>query len=275
MRNSIIKIFFLFASAFIISASQAQVVDIGLLGGGTYYLGDLNPHQQFLLTKPAYGGLIRFVFDDRWSARFNLMRGEIAGDDAISGTNELRNLRFKSSITELSLTAELNFLEYFTGSQFYYFSPYLFAGPAFFIFNPKAPYQGEMLALRDLGTEGQIADSTKNKYSLYGGALVFGFGIKYSINKRLGLGLEWGMRKTFTDYLDDVSTNYYIDFTSLDPNNISDWDRVILSDPSAIKHTPGMQRGNSGTNDWYSFAGITLTYRFRLEIGRASCRERV
>lgn len=260
MRNSIIKIFLLFASALTISVSQAQVVDIGLLGGGTYYLGDLNPHRQFLLTKPAYGGLIRFVIDDRWSARFSLMRGQIAGDDAISGTNELRNLRFRSSITELSLTAEINFLEYFTGSQIYYFSPYLFAGPAFFIFNPKAPYQGEMLALRDLSTEGQKSDS--DKYSLYGGAVVFGFGIKYSINKRLGLAVEWGMRKTFTDYLDDVSTNYYIDFSSLTPEDIDA--SVMLSDPSAIKHVPGMQRGNSENNDWYSFAGVTITYRFRL-----------
>ena len=262
MRNSIIKIFLLFASAFTISVSQAQVVDIGLLGGGTYYLGDLNPHQQFLLTKPAYGGLIRFVLDDRWSARFNLMHGQIAGDDAISGANELRNLRFKSSITELSLTAELNFLEYFTGSKIYYFSPYLFAGPAFFIFNPKAPYQDEMEVLRDLGTEGQGLDGYAEKYSLKGAALVFGFGIKYSIMQRLGLAVEWGMRKTFTDYLDDVSTNYYIDFTSLSPGDIDAG--VMLSDPSAIKHAPGMQRGNSENNDWYSFVGITLTYRFRL-----------
>jgi hypothetical protein len=260
MRNSILKIFFLFATTISFAPLQAQLVDIGILGGGTYYLGDLNPGRQFLLTKPAYGGLMRFVFDDRWSARFTLLRGEIAGDDALSRANELRNLRFKSSITELSLTAELNFLEYFTGSQIYYFSPYLFAGPAFFIFNPKAPYQGEMLELRELATEGQIADA--DKYSLYGAAVVFGFGVKYSISQRLGLGVEWGLRKTFTDYLDDVSTNYYIDFAAIDPNNISA--REMLSDPSGVKHAPGMQRGNSETNDWYSFAGITLTYRFRL-----------
>ncbi|NCA84876.1 MAG: hypothetical protein EOM83_04790 [Clostridia bacterium] len=260
MRNSILKIFFLIATTISFAPSQAQVVDIGLLGGGTYYLGDLNPQQQFLLTKPAYGGLMRFVFNDRWSARFTLLRGEIAGDDALSHANELRNLRFKSSITELSLTAELNFLEYFTGSQIYYFSPYLFGGPAFFIFNPKAPFQGEMLTLRDLGTEGQKADA--DKYGLYGAAVVFGFGIKYSISQRLGLGVEWGLRKTFTDYLDDVSTNYYVDFTTINPDDIDA--AVMLSDPSPIKHAPGMQRGNSENNDWYSFAGITLTYRFRL-----------
>jgi hypothetical protein len=260
MRNSIIKIFILFAATLTITTSQAQVVDIGVLAGGTYYLGDLNPQKQFLLTKPAYGGLIRFVFDDRWSARFNLMHGEVAGDDALSHANDLRNLRFNSSITELSFTGEFNFLEYFTGSQIHYFSPYLFAGPAFFIFNPKAPYQGKMVALRDLHTEGQIADA--KRYSLYSGAVIFGFGVKYSIKKRLGLGIEWGMRKTFTDYLDDVSTNYYIDFSNLTPGDIDA--REMLSDPSATKHAPGMQRGNSENNDWYSFAGITLTYRFRL-----------
>jgi hypothetical protein len=241
--------------------ASAQDVEVGLLAGGTYYLGELNPGRQFLLTNPAYGGIIKFNFNDRWAARFNIMRGQLSGDDAISKVNELRNLRFRSPLTEVSMVLEFNFLDYFTGSNIKYFSPYLFGGPGFFIFEPRADYQGETLSLRDLGTEGQI--DAENQYSLYGVAAVFGFGIKYSISNRIGLGLEWGMRKTFTDYLDDISGRYYIDFSDFD-NVAQIGIAEILSDPSPVKHEPGMYRGNPTNNDWYSFAGITLTYRFRL-----------
>jgi hypothetical protein len=249
--------------------ASAQDVEVGLLAGGTYYLGELNPGTQFLMTNQAYGGIMRFNFNDRWAARFNIMRGQLSGDDAISKENEMRNLRFRSPLTEVSMVLEFNFLDYFTGSKIKYFSPFLFGGPGFFIFEPRADYQGETLSLRDLGTEGQI--EAENQYSLYGVAAVFGFGIKYSISNRIGLGLEWGMRKTFTDYLDDISGQYYVDFSAFD-DVTQIGPSEILSDPSPVKHEPGMYRGNPTNNDWYSFAGITLTYRFRLG-EKSTCSE--
>lgn len=237
--------------------AQAQDIDLGVFGGGSYYLGELNPGRQFLFTRPAYGGLLRFNFDSRWAMRAQVLKGEIAGDDAVSGVNTMRNLRFTSSLSELSVLLEFNFLDYFTGSFNNYFSPYLFVGPGFFIFNPKTDYNGETITLRDITTEGQT-----DKYSLYGISAAFGLGLKYSLNSRIGVGLEWGMRKTFTDYLDDVSTDYYIDFNQLSPGEIQA--PQVLSDPSPVKHLPGMQRGDPQNNDWYSFAGITLTYRFTI-----------
>jgi len=236
---------------------KSQDIDIGVFGGGSYYLGDLNPGRQFLFTRPAFGGIVRFNLNERWAIRGQLLRGEVAGDDAVSKANEMRNLRFTSNITEFSTIIEFNFLEYLSGSHVYYFSPFLFAGPAFFTFNPKTDFRGQSYALRDIGTEGQIDDE---RYSLYSSAFAFGLGFRYSLNSKLGMSLEWGMRKTFTDYLDDISGNYYVDFTQLTPAEIGA--RQVLSDPSPIKHQPGMQRGNAQNNDWYSFAGITLTYRF-------------
>jgi hypothetical protein len=245
---------------------HAQEMEIGGMAGGTYYLGELNPGSQFLMTRPAFGGLIRLNLDNRWSARFNFLTGRLAADDAVSKANETRNLRFRSSITEISIIAEFNFLEYFTGSKKNFFSPYLFLGPGYFTFNPKAPYDGSYVELSGLGTEGTV-----DNYKLYGIAAVFGFGFKYSLTSRLGVGLEWGMRKTFTDYLDDVSENYYIDFSSItDPGDITEAE--YLSDPSVTKHVPGMQRGNPNNNDWYSFAGISIIYRFRLG-EKTTCRD--
>ncbi|MFW5705795.1 MAG: hypothetical protein ACOCX8_02215, partial [Bacteroidota bacterium] len=118
--------------------------------------------------------------------------------------------------------------------------------------------------LHNINTEG-----LDKPYSLYGLSAVFGFGIKYSLGSRVGIGLEWGMRKTFTDYLDDISGEYKLDFNNLDIviDNETDWEDVlpiVLSDPSPVKHQPGMQRGNPQNNDWYSFAGLTLIYRFSI-----------
>lgn len=244
----------------------AQEMEVGGMAGGMYYLGELNPGKQFFFTRPAFGGLVRFNQDDRWSFRLQFLHGSIAGDDAVSLANEARNLRFRSAINEISIVGEFNFLPFFVGSKNNYFSPYLFAGPAYFTFNPKAPYDGSYFELRGLGTEGAI-----DNYKLYGIAAVFGFGIKYSLTDRLGLGLEWGLRKTFTDYLDDISENYYIDFTTIpDLNDIGAPE--YLSDPSPTKHSPGMQRGNPQNNDWYAFAGLTITYRFRLG-EKTTCRD--
>jgi len=239
------------------SPAFGQDIELGIFGGGSYYLGELNPGTQFYFTRPAFGGMARVDVDTRWAVRLNAIVGQVAGDDAVSQTNVNRNLRFQSSVTEISTQIELNFFNYFTGSKKNYFSPYLFAGPGFFIFNPKAPYNGSMVSLVNLTTEGQ-----DKKYSLYGFAALFGFGFKYSVNSRLALGLEWGMRKTYTDYLDDVSKTYYLDFDKIPVSQISAAE--YLSDPSPVKHKPGMQRGNDQNNDWYSIAGMTLTYRFTI-----------
>jgi hypothetical protein len=241
------------------NAVRSQDLEIGLFGGGSYYLGELNPGKQFTFTKPAFGGVLKYAHTDRWTFRINVLSGKVAGDDAVSKVNEMRNLRFTSSITEISAVAEFNFFPYFTGSNITYFTPYLFVGPGFFFFNPKAEFQGEKISLRDMGTEGQIEG---NGYNISAFAAVFGMGFKYSINGRLGLGLEWGLRKSFTDYIDDISTTYYVDFDKLSPGEIGVAE--FLSDPSPVKHKPGMQRGNSQNNDWYSFAGVTLSYRFSI-----------
>lgn len=266
MHKNILVTLLIGGLIFVSSMSHAQEMEVGGLAGGTYYLGELNPDKQFLLTRPAFGGLVRVNFDDRWSARFNFLTGRVAGDDAVSLANETRNLRFRSSITEISVIFEFNFLEYFTGSKKHFFSPFMFVGPGYFTFNPRAPYRGEYVELRGLGTEGTV-----DNYNLYGLSAVFGLGFKYSLTNRIGLGLEWGMRKTFTDYLDDVSEYYYIDF-----NDFTDPDEIgmvqHLSDPSATKHDPGMQRGNPNDNDWYSFAGISITYRFKLG-EKTTCRD--
>jgi hypothetical protein len=78
------------------------------------------------------------------------------------------------------------------------------------------------------------------------------------------------MRKAYTDFIDDVSTSYYLDPDS-DQLNADELESLHFSDPN-LDHKPDMQRGNSKTNDWYSFAGLTLTYNINMK-NRNKCSE--
>jgi hypothetical protein len=98
-------------------------------------------------------------------------------------------------------------------------------------------------------------------------SIPFGLGVKFSLAKRLGLQVYWEMHKTFTDYLDDVSTTYYLDGSAISPKDIDG----MMSDPTR-NHDPGMQRGNSRNQDWYSLFGVSFTYKFNLT-GKKRCRD--
>jgi hypothetical protein len=118
-----------------------------------------------------------------------------------------------------------------------------------------------------MGTEGQGSTvSNGNKpYSLTQIGIPFGLGLKYSLLKKFCIGLEWGMRKTFTDYLDDVSTVYpdpIIIEAESGPVAAALSDRTY-KDPGQVVNNTGLQRGNSHTKDWYSFAGIFITYKIK------------
>ncbi|MDO9511649.1 MAG: DUF6089 family protein [Bacteroidales bacterium] len=256
------KSIFLFVYFILITMStKAQYLETGITGGLSYYLGDLNHATQFSQAQPAGGIVVRYNYTTRWALKGNLLIGSLKGSDEATGKTPGRNLSFQSSISEFSLQAELNFLEYFTGSKRDVFTPYLFGGIALFMFNPKAEFQGNLIELQPLNTEGQntLAYPDRKPYVLTNFSFPFGMGVKFSLNKKVCAGIEWGMRKTLSDYIDDLSTTYYLESSIIDPNNAEQF----MSDPD-MTHRPGMQRGTSKTTDWYSFAGVFITYKFSL-----------
>ncbi|MHC1776733.1 MAG: DUF6089 family protein [Lentimicrobium sp.] len=250
-------LFFLLAG---MTAFAQRYGEIGISGGGMYYLGDLNPGKQFLMTQPAFGGFVRHNFNERLAVRAGLTYGILKGDDAVSGQNQRRNLNFQSSITDISGTFEFNFFNYFIGSQRYYFTPYMYGGASVFFFNPKGNVNGELTELRSLGTEGQGSPEYPwmKEYGKIGFAIPFGIGIKYSLGSFVGLSVDWGMRKTFTDYIDDVSTYYYLDLAGAAPGEVSP--AALASDPT-LMHNAGMQRGDSTYDDWYSVISASISLR--------------
>lgn len=269
MKNQNVILFFcclLTLTAFA-QRKPKKSVEIGLFLGGSYYIGDLNPIRHFdQFTKPGGGVVCRYNLSHRLAARANFLLGRIEAHDEFSPSEyqQQRNLSFQSPITEFSAQLEFNFLNYAIGDDKAKFSPYIFGGIGAFVFDPQGQIKDEWISLQQLSTEGQGLPRGPKAYKLTQFTLPFGVGVKINVAKNMSLGLEWGMRKTFTDYLDDVSTRYY------DPVMLEQYKgslAVVMADQS--KGTDGgvsnvgRQRGNPATKDWYSFAGAILTIKLK------------
>jgi hypothetical protein len=129
----------------------------------------------------------------------------------------------------------------------------------------RGAQKGEWVELQPLGTEGQGAsESGKSKYSRIQLAIPIGFGFKYNFDRSWGIQLQYGIRKTFTDYIDDVSTVYY-DREDLVASNGTL--AAIMADKSTGEFDyiteVGEQRGDSSNKDTYMFAVLSIVYKFR------------
>jgi hypothetical protein len=264
MRALYIPLFSLLCLFANLQAQAQNNIEVGLFIGDAYYLGDLNPDVHFRNAQLAYGVMARYNLDDRWSVKLGITRGTVKGNSEQANFLPGRNLQFESPITDFSLMGEFNFFSYFTGSRWNWITPYLYAGVGGFIFQPTSGGT----KLQPLGTEGQnVGYEGRTPYKTIEVNIPFGLGVKVSIGKKIGLTAFWEMHKTFTDYIDDVSTTYYLIGTAIKPDDQAG----MLSDPTR-NHLSGMQRGNSKSNDWYSFSGLTVTYKFDLK-GRRKCKE--
>lgn len=237
---------------------------MGFFGGGSYYIGDLNPLQHFVYSKPAFGGIFRYNLTKRYSLRFTGSYGQVYGNDADSDDpfQVNRNLSFKSDILELAFGVEIDLFDYNINNMKDPISPYFFYEIAFFKMNPTAELNGEYYTLQNLGTEGQGTSlSDRQPYKLNQLSIPLGLGVKFNIRKRLAISVEYGIRKTFTDYLDDVSGAY------VDPDMLASYNGSLAAelsdrtlDNSNLSNT-GFNRGNSSNKDWYAFYGIMITFK--------------
>lgn len=198
------------------------------------YYGDLAPSPKRIstdisFTRPALGVSFTHRFGPRYQLTGNFMYGGLRGSDFESADPDdidngafryVRNLSFRNRIKELSVVGQIDLFE----NQATYISrvpwtPYVFAGVAVFHHNPQAqvpqtdilgnPFSdaGEWVDLKPLKTEGK-------SYSLIQFAIPFGLGARFRINEVMDISGEIGFRYTFTDYLDDVSSDY-VDLTTL------------------------------------------------------------
>ena len=235
-------------------------IEVGPHGGISYYVGDLNPVKHFAQSSWQAGAVIRYNQSNRWVYRLDYTFANVQASDEVIKWRPERGLNFFSTIHDLSLMVEFNFLEYYTGNPKKNFSPYLFAGISGFMFNPCRVTDSAMYELQPLQTEGE-------SYSKFNVSIPFGFGFKMSLSKHICASLEWRLHKTFTDYLDDCGGVYPNHLTQSQPNAnlpyVSDDVYEDFTDPTG-NYAAGMQRGNSAYQDWYGVVGLSLTWKFNL-----------
>jgi hypothetical protein len=255
--------------------TKAQSFHVGVLAGISNYQGDLtnklfDPH----LSKAAAGLTGTFELSEHWSVRGGFTFTKLTANDKYNTKVNLqaRNLNFNTSISELSVVGEY---ATFNLDQKRW-TPYVFGGLALYHFNPYTFEGSSKLYLKPLSTEGQgIAGYTHAKpYALTQLALPFGGGFRYALNDNIRVGLELGIRKLFTDHLDDVSGNY-ADAADLlrerGPLAVAFSYRADeLPGGNQTYPEKGAQRGGSLAKDWYYITGLTLSFRLGGERSYAS-----
>jgi hypothetical protein len=170
----------------------------------------------------------------------------------------VRGLSFHSGNFEVSGIAAINLFE--NGNRYYRrptLNIYGFTGIGFLYFNPKADYKGKSYALEPLHTEGV-------SYSRMVPVIPLGLGIRLKTGPNTNIVLEGGYRKTFTDYLDDVSTKYVAPSSSdpiaayfQNPNNPA-YNPAATGNINAFK--AGSKRGNPNATDSYFLLNVKVEY---------------
>jgi hypothetical protein len=168
-------------------------------------------------------------------------------------------LSFESRLHEVAAGVEFHFTPFKFGSSRYPATAYFIAQMGVFYMNPTTMYNGEQIALQTMATEGQgTSIGTRKPYSLYQVCIPLGMGLKCSLGKMATLNVDMAIRKTFTDYLDDVGSDFYVDPEVLE-DEVSET-AAALSNRSIDGNSYG-KRGTSSTKDWYVYTGATITFR--------------
>lgn len=200
----------------------AQNSEVGIGLGGLSYTGDLHRGYKFLQNRPAATIFYRQTFSNAVSVRGGFTGGQLIGSDEkpIDDFAALRNNAFDFWMLEAAITIEYNFLDFLHAKSWTNYSPYLFLG---------------------IGAFTKFGDEPRgDKYKKIQPAIPLGVGMKFLLDPRWQLGVEFGARKTFFDYLD----------------NVSEFDEALS------KKGQNHQYGNQFDQDWYYFVGVTLSYTF-------------
>lgn len=192
---------------------HAQKIFIHVGAGVMNYAGDLQPKTYTLnQAGPAIQIGAGYQLSKHFSLNYFLATGKLQASDANSSSKRAhRNLSFASSIGETDLTLEANL---FDPTVRHAFTPYGFVGVGLFRMDPYTfDSTGAKVYLQPLGTEGEGLPEYPDRkpYKLVQFNIPFGVGLRYTVSDYVIVSTEFGFRKTFTDYIDDVSSATYAD----------------------------------------------------------------
>lgn len=253
---------------------NAQQWAVDVFAGTSNYQGDMMEKRYSMRNAKMVLGLGgSYVFNGHFRARALISLAKLGANDkySVEPTLVARNLNFSTSLSELSLTVHYDLLDL----DYFKFTPYLFGGIALFHFNPYTydSVYGKVF-LKPLSTEGQglSAYPERKPYALTQISFPVGAGIRFRVNDDIAIAWEIGLRKTNTDYLDDLSTTYVDQAYLLSQKGQQAVDLAYRGDE--LKNNPGVYpqdgtvRGGAVYKDWYYFSGVTAT--FKVNAGKAA-----
>ena len=174
MKLKVIRIFILSFICLItvnLSAQDEYRAEIGINGGGSYYLGEANS-QLFKNMQLAYGGFFRYNYDPRIAVKAELTSTYVQGTG------------YNNHVFAIDMTGEFNFFDLEKNENkkdSKIFSPYIFAGV------------------------GMMNYLYNNKITL-DPSIPFGFGIKLKLNPRWNLNVQWTTRLLLADNLEGTTS---------------------------------------------------------------------
>lgn len=223
-----------------------------------------------------YGSLYA---DDKWNKEKALTAPTI-NDDYVQ--RYFRNQNVRTHVWEGNLIFEIAPLRLFSNwemsrNALRRFQPYILVGGSYFRYNPTGLYKDfvnnteRWYDLRPLGTEGQGYNlpGMPDYYSMFSYSVIAGVGVKWDVGRAFGLGLEFQLRHTFTDYLDDVSGKYidkiYHDIAHVENPGQSQFIYDMMDKSYEIvpgyKHQPGEYRGDPDNMDMFSTISIMFYWK--------------
>jgi Domain of unknown function (DUF6089) len=230
MKNGYVRVLtlaiFMFLTS-ILTPLFAQNWEVGTTLGGSLYNGDIPVVVNTVANQVSFGGGIfaRHRFNHLFALRAQINAGQLFADEKRFGSSywkKLRGYSFLSPIYEIALLPEIRPLR-LGNIEFFGFT-----GVALAAFNPTTLYN-EPNPIVDVipDISARIAADKQAVFPHTTLAIPLGGGFQWFINDRFAFGAEVGGRKTFTDYLDQIS--------------VAD---------------------NPKSKDYYFFGGLTLSFFF-------------
>ena len=256
--------------------TNAQHFELGATLGTSNYIGDLslNSTKMYLRESNFSGGVhMRFNMNPMISFKLGANYAGLSGTDENARIQELRNrnLSFSTDVFEGMFAVEVNIPGFQPYGLNQPFSPYFYGGIAYTYFNPKAFYENQWYDLQPLQTE--TVNYAKTTLSI-----PFGFGVKYAVTDKFSIGLDFGARYAFSDYLDDVSGHYPDTDAMVAAGNVigaalSNRASEFLGEGNPDIPVANSLRGDTKLHDMYFMFGVTVAYHF-LDNGLVRTRKR-
>ena len=221
MRKLLLMLMVLLPAARMSAQDDPQYrMEIGAGVGTVSYEGDFNGNVLKNM-QPMFSALWRYNFepykDLRLSATYGKLKGSSKDVDTYYPDYATEEYSFNRNLLDVSLVFEYNFWPYGTGRDYRgakRLTPYIYGG---------------------IGATSASGGGSK---SVFTANVPIGLGVKYKLNERMNLGLDWGIHFSLSDELDGVK------------------------DPYQVKSS-----GMFKNTDCYSMLQLTLTYSFK-----AKCR---